>query len=89
MKTIVQDHAPVISGSFTFTIGGVLLSGAGLSYSITQTSLQAHLRAIIGYENVEVERYSMHGPEYKARWVISYKGVHSAIPAIVIGVALL
>ena len=89
MKTIALDHAPVISGSFTFTIGGVLLSGAGLSYSITQTSLQTHLRAIVGYENVEVERFSVHGPEYKARWVISYKGVHSAIPAIVIGVALL
>jgi hypothetical protein len=89
VKTIVQDHAPVISGSFTFTIGGVSLNNGSLSYDVTHTSLQAHLRTIIGYENVEVERYSMHGPEYKAHWVISYKGVHSAIPAIVIGGALL
>jgi hypothetical protein len=81
-KTILFQHSPLISGFFSFNLGGISLNGSGISFDVNPSTLQSYLRTIDGYENVEVESKSQYGCGYSCFWIISYKGVNAAIPNI-------
>lgn len=74
-------HSALLSGSFSFTIGGQLFEN--IPYNSSAGSIQALLRTIVGYEKVVVDSTSLYGAEYSTTWVISYVGVNAAIPSFV------
>lgn len=80
-KTSVTSHSPLLTGSFSFTIGGQLFDN--IPYNASAGSIQTSLRTIVGYEKVIVESTSKYGAEYSTTWVIRYVGVNSAIPSFV------
>lgn len=83
-----QDHSPVISGTFTLSVGATPInvydsvsrtySIYNIPYNVTAASLQAAFRQIAGFENVEVFRSGT--PEYGAKWLISYIEYSSDVP---------
>ena len=46
--------------------------------------MQEYLRAIPGYEKVEVEQRTVDGPCYESVWIISYKDVLQPVPVLTI-----
>lgn len=56
-QVTIKPHGPIISGSFGLNIGGLDVMSAGatiLRYNLGASDLQSSLRAIQGFENVEV-----------------------------------
>ena len=86
-KTSVTAHSPLISGNFSFSIGGVEFTD--LPYDISENSLEAKIRTIVGYEQVFVDRKSPNGPGISNTFIINYVGVNNAIPNVTVNGALL
>ena len=86
-KVPVTDHSPLISGNFTLTIGGIILSQ--ISYAASASTLQTAIRTIVGYEQVMVDQVSVLGAGYDNTWIINYIGVNNAVPNATVNGALL
>lgn len=86
-KTPVTAHSPLISGTYTLTIGGVTFEN--ISYASSASSLQAKINTIVGYEQVFVDQVSVLGAGYDNTWIINYVGVNSAVPSPTVNGALL
>ena len=52
IKTSITSHSPLLTGSFSFTIGGQLFDN--IPYNASAASIQTSLRTIVGYEKVIV-----------------------------------
>jgi hypothetical protein len=48
-KTIANQHSPLISGNFSFKIGGLNLNNGSISYGANAYELQNYFRTIKGY----------------------------------------
>lgn len=91
-QTTLHAHSPLISGTFTLDIGGQSIrtydtssktySISNIPYNVGASVLQAALRQIVGFEDVEVFRVGE--PEYGAKWVISYVGYDADVPDLVL-----
>lgn len=78
-----QTHSPLISGTFTLTIGGadILISGsANIPFNVAASSLQTAIRAAAAeLQKVEVTSTDSSDCGYSCTWIIKYKGVPSSI----------
>ena len=86
-RSAVTAHSPLISGTYSLTIGGVTFDN--LSYAITDNALQAKINTIVGYEQVSVDKLTTLGNGYDSTWIISYVGVNNAVPNPTVNGALL
>lgn len=77
-KSSVQDHSPLISGTWSLTIGGVTFDN--LTFDASAWTVQSKINTIVGYERVTVSQTSRNGPGYDNTWIISYIGVDGAVP---------
>lgn len=77
-QTRLQAHCPLISGTFTLSVGGtpIKIWGSGsysvtnIPYNVTSSTLRDGFRQIVGFEKAEVTMLG--DPLYGATWVISY-----------------
>jgi hypothetical protein len=87
-STSVQDHSPLINGTFTLRIGGVSIQYSNtpnIPYNIDASTLQTALRLspIVGFDYVEVTQTKVNNDcGYSCTWIIQYKRFNSAIPSI-------
>ena len=79
-KQFVTEHSPLLTGTFSFEIGGQTFDS--IPYNASAAVIQNHFRSIVGYEQVAVDQYSKYGKEYSNTWIIRYIGVNSAIPTL-------
>lgn len=83
----LSNHSPLISGSFTLTIGGVLVDPYGngtLNYDTSPSEIQKFIRSrIVGFQDVEVSWSYSYGCEYScSRW-IKYKNYNNQTSVVV------
>jgi hypothetical protein len=81
-KTLGLTHSPLISGTFTLSIGGV--SFPNISYNAGAGTIQASINTINGYEQVLVDQVSQYGAGISNTWIIRYLGVNNAIPNVTV-----
>jgi hypothetical protein len=70
---IIHPHGPLISGTFTVSVGGNPLSYSGstdLPAAISASNLQAAFNAIPGLGNVQVTLLSNSNQAYGSYWII-------------------
>jgi hypothetical protein len=82
----LQTHSPIISGTFTLSIGGVLIDPNGngtIYYNAYAGDLQAYIQNINGLEHVEVSKGYQISCDYSCSWYIKYKGYNSIAPVVV------
>jgi hypothetical protein len=94
--TTLQDHSPLIGGTFTLTIDGLQINSYNTStwqltnpdipFNVDPNTLKAGLRTINGFEYVQVERTG--DPLYGARYIIYFIGYNGDVPDLVIGSSL-
>ena len=94
-----QTHSPLISGTFSLTIGGMQVSSKSgstdLSYAISFSDLQSAIRSsaaannVVGFDRVEVSAASVDGCEYGCEWIIQYKEYKGSIPSVTVNGASL
>ena len=97
--TITQSqttvHSPLLTGTFTLTIGGVPIKNStnstDLPYDISAYELETSIRnsGITGFDKVEVSRASSYGCGYSCNWMIKYRGFNQAVPSITVSGASL
>jgi hypothetical protein len=84
---LVQDHSPLISGTFTLKIGGVSIqynNTPNIPYNIDASGLQAAIKSspIVGFDYVEVIQTKVNNDcGYSCTWTIQYKLFNFAIPS--------
>lgn len=81
IKRNLIAHSALLSGSFSFTIGGQ--SFDNIPYNSSAGSIQTLLRSVVGYEKVLVDSQSKYGAEYSTTWVIRYIGYNAAAYSLV------
>lgn len=94
VTTPMQEHSPVISGTFTLKFGGYDVSvnnSTSIPYNVSWSSLQAAIRGlnITGTSNIEVSQSSNYSSEYATNWTIKYKQYNGVVPAVEVSGALL
>ncbi len=77
-KAIVQEHSPLITGTWSLSIGSVTFDN--LAFDAPAWLVQSRINTIVGYERVTVSQTSRNGAGYDNTWVISYIGVNGAVP---------
>jgi hypothetical protein len=84
----LQQHSPLLSGTFTLTLAGVPIQIGGNSnipYNVAPSTLQNALRSSIINNFGWVEVYQPTGGNncgYSCTWIIEYKGFNQAQPSI-------
>jgi hypothetical protein len=96
-SSTVQDHSPLMSGTFTITLDGIPIqiynsvdgkyTISDIPYNVEPSVLKQGFRQIIGFENVEVERTGDTG--VGAKWIIYYIGYNKNLPDLVLSAAKL
>ncbi len=92
-ETQTQTHSPLISGTFTLTIGGAdvkISNSANLPYNVAAADLQTAIRAAAAeLVKVEVTQTTDSDCSYSCTWLIKYKGVTTSIPTRTVSAAML
>lgn len=86
----LKAHSSPISGTFTLTIGGVLIDpnqNGSIYYATNPAIIQNFMRTINGFENVEVSLGYQYSCDYSCFWVIKYKGYNKQAPSITVSAA--
>jgi hypothetical protein len=83
-QTQTTAHSPLLSGTFTLSVGGQPISISGvtdISYDIDAWSLQTAIRGsgIVGFEQIEVVKGWLYGCGYSCTWLIKYRGFNQAV----------
>ena len=77
----VQDHSPLISGTFTMEIAQQTIqhnNSPNLPYDISADALQTAIRAIPALSRFRVERAN--NPLYGATWFIHHDHYYGSLP---------
>jgi len=81
----VQDHSPIMSGTFTLTLNDtpIMLSNnvTDIPFNIDSGSIESALRKRVGFKYAKVERVG--DPTTGCKWNIYYIGYNGNVPNIV------
>lgn len=80
VKTLVSQHSPTITGTFSLTIEGKTIPN--LANNVPATTLQSYINQIRGFEQVLVDVTSPFGSGYSITYVLSFRGVNRPVTNI-------
>jgi len=82
---VTTPHSPLITGNMKFTYTNVDAQGNDISrvfnyaYDVNPDTVQANIRSLAGFSQVEVFRTSLYGCGYSCTWTINFRGVRGSL----------
>jgi hypothetical protein len=87
VRANVQSHSPLMTGSFTLTIGKYLIDpykNGTIPFNIPNSVLQTTIQAAPGFQNVQVDNLLPIDYGYSNKWIIRYMGYNGAVTPITV-----